>query len=259
MKKFDLFITFSLTAIIYFAGLGLTRLYGPEAVPILFCLLLLVVLLFLFEIYRRLARHIRGVGRGRNESPLRDIILGNRSCRRFHQDAPVSCGSLKELLELARLSPSAANLQPLKYIVSCDPSANNRIFPCLSWAGYIEDWPGPAEGERPAAYIIILGDTEIRDSFGCDHGIAAQSIMLGAVEKGLRGCIIGSIHREKLRRELDISPRYEILLVIALGTPAEKVMLEKAGVDGDIKYWRGADQVHHVPKRTLEEIFLRRI
>ena len=124
------------------------------------------------------------------------------------------------------------------------------------WAGYLSDWSGPAEGERPAAYIVILGDTELRKTFGCDHGIAAQSIMLGATERGLGGCMIGSIDRDALRQVLDIPERYEILLILALGKPAETVVLEDVGPGGDIKYYRDEEDVHHVPKRTLGELII---
>jgi nitroreductase len=106
---------------------------------------------------------------------IRDLILKNRSYRRFHQEVDIKRETLRELVDLARLSPSARNAQPLKYILSCEPQRNSLIFPHLAWAGYIKGWSGPCEGERPSAYIIILGDTEIRQSFGCDHGVAAQS------------------------------------------------------------------------------------
>ena len=109
-----------------------------------------------------------------------ELVKGNRSYRRFHQETPVTMEILKSLVNLARLSASAANLQPLKYYLSWEPRKNAAIFSCLAWAGYLKDWPGPAADERPAAYIIILGDTEISKNFGCDHGIAAQSILLGA-------------------------------------------------------------------------------
>jgi len=188
---------------------------------------------------------------------LEDLVLKNRSYRRFHQDVPVDLETLRALVNLARLSASANNLQPLKYILSCEPETNALIFPHTRWAGYLKDWPGPAEGERPAAYIVILGDTEIRKSFGCDHGIAAQSIMLGATERGLGGCMIGSIDQDGLRQVLDIPKQYEILLVLALGKPKETVMLEEVGSDGDIRYYRDAQGVHHVPKRSLNELILR--
>ena len=187
---------------------------------------------------------------------IRDLIIKNRSTRRFYQEVAIERRTLRELVDLARHSSSAANLQPLKYILSCDSRKNSLIFPHLLWAGYLKDWPGPCEGQRPSAYIIILGDTQITKSFDCDHGIAAQSILLGATEKGLGGCIIGSIQRDKLRKALDIPSRYEILLVLALGKPRETIVVETVGSGGDIKYWRDSESVHHVPKRPLDEIII---
>ena len=150
---------------------------------------------------------------------IAELIKKNRSCRRFHQNHTVDLETLKELVDFARLSASAANLQPLKYVLSCAPEKNALIFPCLGWAGYLKDWPGPEEGERPSAYIIILGDSTITKVFGCDHGIACQSILLGAREKDLAGCIIGSIQRNKLREILNLPPHLEILLALAIGKP----------------------------------------
>ncbi|MFZ5447476.1 MAG: nitroreductase family protein [Thermodesulfobacteriota bacterium] len=187
---------------------------------------------------------------------IENLIRKNRSCRRFIQKTPVSVDILRKLVNLARLSASAANLQPLKYILSNDPHKNEIIFPCLAWAGYLEDWPGPPEGERPSAYIIALGDTDISKNFATDLGIAAQSILLGAREHNLAGCMIGSIKRELLRELLHIPERFEILLVIALGKPLEIVLLDEIEPGGNIKYWRDADGVHHVPKRPLDEIIL---
>ncbi|MBO8128134.1 MAG: nitroreductase family protein [Peptococcaceae bacterium] len=188
---------------------------------------------------------------------IKDLVKKNRSYRRFYEDVAVERATLEELVELARLSASAANLQPLKYILSCDPGTNAKIFPCLAWAAYLKDWEGPAEGERPAAYIVVLGDTGITRNFGCDHGITCQSILLGAVEKGLGGCIIASVKRDQLRKALQIPEQYEILLVVALGKPKETVVIDTVGPDGSIKYWRDEHGVHHVPKRRLDEIILK--
>ena len=187
---------------------------------------------------------------------IKDLILKNRSYRRFHQEVTIELDTLRELVDLARCSASGANRQPLKYILSCTPEKNALIFQNLAWATYLKDWPGPSEGERPSAYIIVLGDAEISQSFGCDHGIAAQSILLGATEKGFGGCMLAAIRRDELRKVLEIPSRYQILLVIALGKPKEKVVLETVGSDGDIKYWRDADSVHHVPKRPLDDIII---
>lgn len=186
---------------------------------------------------------------------IEELVRRNRSYRRFHENRSIDKETLQELINLARLSPSSANLQPLKYIISNTPEKNSLVFPCLAWAGYLKDWPGPQEGERPSAYIIILGDTEITKNFGCDHGIAAQSILLGATEKGLNGCIVGSVQREKLSKSLNIPERYEILLVVALGIRKETAVIEEVR-NNDIKYWRDEKGVHHVPKRSLPEIIL---
>jgi nitroreductase len=185
-----------------------------------------------------------------------DLIKRNRSCRRFYEDQAIELETLKNLVNLARMSASGANLQPLKYILSCEPKQNADIFSCLGWAGYLTDWPGPPEGERPSAYIIMLGDTEISKDVGCDHGIAAQSILLGARQKGLAGCMIGSVNREKLRDHLKIASRFKVLLVVAIGKPKEEIILESVGPDGNIRYWRDARGVHHVPKRKLDEIII---
>lgn len=188
---------------------------------------------------------------------LRQLIEKNRTVRRFDENHQVTSDTLVSLVDLARLSASGANRQPLKYILVTEPGQRELVFPCLAWAGYLANWEGPAPGERPSGYIIILGDKEISDTFGVDHGIASQSIMLGATEAGLAGCIIASVKKERLRSALEIPREYEILLVLALGKAAEEVVLEDAA-DNDIKYWRDEKGVHHVPKRALDEIILRR-
>jgi nitroreductase len=187
---------------------------------------------------------------------IKDLITRNRSYRRFYQEVPIERETLRELVDLARLSASAANLQPLRYILSCDPQRNSLIFPHLAWARYLDGWSGPGKGEEPSAYIVILGDTAVTRSFGCDHGIAAQSILLGATERGLGGCMIGAIKRQKLRQALEIPTRYKILLVLALGKPRETVVIDTVSPAGDIQYWRDSKGVHHVPKRPLDDIII---
>jgi nitroreductase len=190
---------------------------------------------------------------------LEKLVIKNRSYRRFYQQEPVPSKLLHQLINLARFSPSAANLQPLKFILSNQPKTNNLIFNTLSWAGYLRNWTGPQPGEQPSAYIIILGDSTIKKNINCDHGIAAQSILLGAVEHGLGGCIIASINRDDLIRDLNISERFTILLVIALGKPKEEVRVEDIGPDGSIEYWRDTQNTHHVPKRSLADLILREL
>jgi nitroreductase len=187
---------------------------------------------------------------------IKDLVLKNRSYRRFYEDVEVSCQTLRELVDLARLSASASNKQPLRYMLSCTKEKNALIFPTLAWADYLKDWSGPSVGERPSAYIVMLADPEISTNFSWDGGICSQSILLGAVEKGLGGCIIGSVDRPSLKQALNIPDTYEIVFVLALGKPKEHVVIGPVPSNGDIKYWRDAEETHHVPKRSLEDLII---
>ena len=183
------------------------------------------------------------------------LIRKNRAVRRFRQDHHLDMQTLKELVDLARLSASSSNQQPLRFLLSNEPAKNAAIFATLAWAAFLRPWIAPAEGERPAAYIVILADTRLNKSPQYDAGIACQSILLGASELGLGGCILGAIHREELRKALHIPNDCDIMLVIALGKPAETVALEDVK-NGDTRYWRSADNIHHVPKRPLSELIV---
>lgn len=187
---------------------------------------------------------------------LKDLILKNRSYRRFYQSERISKTLLMDWVDLARCSASARNSQSLKYIISTDVPLNAEIFDQLAWAGYIPNWNGPEEGERPSAYIVMLHDTLISGDYLCDDGIATQSILLGATEAGFGGCIIYSINRNKLRELLHLSEQYEIIQVLALGKPKETVVLDEMKNE-DMKYWRDENHVHHVPKRSLDEIIVK--
>ena len=186
---------------------------------------------------------------------MQELVVRSRSYRRFQEAEPISVRTVRALVELARLVPTAGNRQPLKYVLSATAEKNGIIFPCLGWAAYLKDWSGPAAGERPAAYVVILADKEISESVQWDHPIAAQTIALGAAEEGLGACILASVNRERLRKDLKIPDRYDILLVVALGYPGETIVLDEIK-DGDFKYWRDELGVHHVPKRPLKELIL---
>lgn len=185
------------------------------------------------------------------------LVKENRSCRRFDNARPITMDELKDLVDLARHCASAANNQPLKYILSTEEQTNSKIFSCLGWAAYLTDWPGPEPAEQPSAYIVILGDHTISDKFLCDHGIAVQTILLGARAKGLAGCMFGAINIKKLKMFLDIPDHLEVKLVVALGKPAEKAVIDPVGPDGSIKYFRDENQVHHVPKRDTRELIFK--
>jgi len=185
---------------------------------------------------------------------LNDLVQLNRTYRRFDQSERIPLSTLRELVDLARMCPSGGNKQPLKYMLITSEDVCAEVFKQLRWAAYLKDWGGPEEGERPAAYVIVLGDTNISKDFGVDPGIVMQTIILGAVEKGYGGCMLANILREQLRAALEIPSRFEILYVVALGKPVEKVVVEAVGEDGDIKYWHDDQQVHHLPKRSLSDL-----
>jgi nitroreductase len=187
---------------------------------------------------------------------LADLVARTRSCRRFDASHAVDPQVLRDLVDIARLTASGGNLQPLKYKLVCDPETSAKVFACLRWAGYLTDWSGPEESERPTAYIVIVRDNDVTTNLVIDHGIAAQTIMLAATERGLAGCIMGSIDRNRLKGDLGIPASCEILLVLALGKPGEKIVMEVAA-KGEIRYWRDPAGVHHVPKRPLDEVILK--
>ncbi|MEN8120853.1 MAG: nitroreductase family protein [Bacteroidota bacterium] len=190
---------------------------------------------------------------------IEKLINKSRSYRRFYQDYKISEKQLFRLVNLARLSPSPRNLQALKFWISNDEKLNEKIFPSLAWAGYLKDWTEPPPGEQPAAYIFILADKNISDNFQKDFlptasGIAAQSILLGATEMGLGGCIIAAFQKTKVAETLSLDNNLEILLILALGKPKENVIIQDIDTTGSIIYWRDEKGNHYVPKRKLEDI-----
>ncbi|WP_372773525.1 nitroreductase family protein [Mangrovibacterium sp.] len=187
---------------------------------------------------------------------INDLIYRNRSYRRFDESVRISEQQLIDWIGLARFSASARNAQPLKFVPLWEKERCDKLFPLLGWAGYLKDWNGPKSGERPSAYILMLNDTDITTNYFCDDGIAAQSILLGAVEAGFGGCMIASVKKEKLRELFQIPDRFQILMVLAIGKPVEEVVIENIK-DGGYKYWRDEQGVHHVPKRSLDELILK--
>ena len=184
------------------------------------------------------------------------LVKKTRTYRRFDESKKVTNEQLFSLLEYASFTPSAANKMPLKYIASTSSETNAAIFACVGWAGYLSDWDGPCDGEKPTGYLVMLRDTELSQQSATDEGIQAETIMLGAAAMGLGGCIMGNVKRGELRMALSIDERYEIALVLALGYPTERVVIERVK-DGDVKYWHDAENVNHVPKRTAREMLLK--
>ncbi|MDR2550314.1 MAG: nitroreductase family protein [Desulfobulbus sp.] len=191
---------------------------------------------------------------------IEELVRRTRTVRRFVEQKAIETTLLHAWVDLARLGGSARNAQSLKYMIVTAEALRTRLLPLLGWAGYLPDWPGPDPGERPAAYIVCLLDTALargpENEAHFDLGIATQNLLLGAAAQGVFGCRIGAFSAEKVHRLLELEPRFKVLLVLALGYPAETVVMEEVGPDGDIRYWHDELGVHHVPKRSLTEMLV---
>jgi nitroreductase len=185
------------------------------------------------------------------DSMIYEKIIGRRSIRKYaRKEVPKEV--VIKCVDAARLSPSGANRQPLRYVIVDDEELLREVFSTLSWAGYLPDYQ-PSEEEMPRAYVVILLDKNIRKDPGHDAGIAAMSISMVAYDEGLGSCILGAIHREELSKILNVPDDLYIVLVVSLGYPAENPVVDKIK-DEDIKYWLDENGVLHVPKRELKDI-----
>lgn len=181
---------------------------------------------------------------------LKDLVVKNRSYRRWHEDEAISHETLVEFIDFARLCGSAANQQGLKFIISDDAEKNALIFP------YLKIDNDPVEGERAAAYIVILEDKNFKGWTHVDLGISAQTIMLAATEKGYGGVMIGAINGPGLKKALRLPDHLGVVLVLAIGKTIEEVIVEPQE-PGTVAYqWWETKDIRHVPKRSLEEIIV---
>lgn len=191
---------------------------------------------------------------------MKNLVRKTRTVRRFQEDKPLPLDKLYDLIDLGRLGGSARNAQALKYMIITDEQQRQDLFPLLAWAGYLPHWPGPAAGERPPAYILCLLDSRVQKGplieAHFDLGIATQNLLLGAAEQGVFGCRIGAFVPARVQRLFNLPEQYSVLLVLALGYPAETVVLEEVGEDGDIRYWHDEQGIHHVPKRRLMDVLV---
>ncbi len=185
---------------------------------------------------------------------LHELAIENRSTRRFRQEIAISERDLFLFIDSARLAPSGANLQLLRFTPVTGRKHCLQIFPALKWAGYLEDWNGPVEGEQPSAYIIIHAPVGERRHIPVDAGIAAAYIVLTARESGYGSCMIMSFDRTLIEEAAGTQEGYHPFLIIALGIPGEETVLEEA--DGDIRYYRDQKDRHHVPKLALDDLIV---
>lgn len=185
-----------------------------------------------------------------------ELIKKTRSYRRFDNTKNLDDSFMKEIVEAARLSQSAANAQPLRYVTINSSEKCAEIYPHLRWAGRLKDWDGPIESERPTGYVAVYADTSAPAvaSPAVDSGIAMQNMCIYAMSKGIGSCMIGNCIKNEINEILSIGERYNLLWIVAFGYPVENVVLTES--TGDIAYYRDAEGNHYVPKRKAEDIIL---
>jgi nitroreductase len=183
-----------------------------------------------------------------------EAIKKRRSVRRFRQEE-ISKEIILELVEAARCAPSAANHQPLGFVIVDNDRQRTQVFAQLAWAGYVQPRRDPPADKRPVSYIIVLVNKErALANFGpVDAAAAIENILLAAQGRDVGSCWLGSIKREKLMEILEIPDKYDIDSVIALGYPDEKPVMEDCK-DENIEYYLDDNDVLHVPKRPLQSI-----
>lgn len=187
------------------------------------------------------------------------LVRQNRSYRGYDASRKVKREELLRMVNCARLSASSVNIQPLKYYLACDEETVGRIQPLTGWARNLPELKLPHEGMCPTAFIVICQDRDISDSlarFQKDVGIAAQTILLAAVEMGLGGCMIGNFEAGQIKSALQLPDHLAPLLVVAIGKPVEKVVIKEIAPGESTPYYRDENDVHYVPKRRLEDIII---
>ena len=182
---------------------------------------------------------------------VHNAIISRRSIRSFQQK-PITEELLKKFIDAARIAPSAANLQPLEYIIINDKGVCAEVFKTIGWAGYIKPTWAPAEEERPVAYIIILVNDITNKWHQRDVGLASENIVLMAESEDIGTCIVYNVDRDKIRDMLYVPESSHIDSVIALGYKAEHPVM--VDIKDSVKYWRDEHEVLHVPKRKLEDV-----
>lgn len=190
---------------------------------------------------------------------VKRLLIEDRSIRRFDASKAIGEEILTKLVDLTRYCASGRNLQPLKYRIVNKPEECEKVYPALKWAGYLSDWDGPVESERPVAYLVQCLDTRLTENLLCDDGLQMQAITLGACALGIGGCIIKSFNVVEIKQSLGLEKHFKPIYVLALGYPVEKVEIEDMSgeLDADVKYYRTPDEIHHVPKRPLSELIIK--
>ena len=190
---------------------------------------------------------------------LKELAMKSRSYRAFEEQIKIEKYELLDMIDSSRYTPSSVNIQPFKFYISFEPQDNAVIFPFLNWARLLKDFKGPGEGKRPSAYVIVCNDIKIApntERFAVDSGIISQTILLSAVEKGYGGCMIANFDKDALAAALNLPAHIRPAIVLALGKPAEQIIIDEIPDGAKTTYYRDENNIHHVPKRKLADIIV---
>ena len=186
-----------------------------------------------------------------------DLIKSRRTIRKF-QSKPISDEMLLKYVDAARVAPSGANMQPLKYVIVKSSEMVEKVFNHVKWAGYLAPLYNPKDNERPTAFIIVLGDKNIRESgYDMDVGAAVENIILTALDDGVGACWMAAIDREEIGKLIDLGDKYVISCVVALGYSMEKP--KEVKISDGIKYYLDENGTLCVPKRSLDEVLIKQM
>lgn len=192
---------------------------------------------------------------------LKDLLKQDRSYRGYDESRKITREELEDFVDCARYAPSSVNMQPFKYLLVYETEEVDRLQALTSWARGLPELNLPREGHRPTAFIVICQDTSLFESiprFQKDVGIVAHTLLLAATEKGLGGCMIGNYDAGKVKKEMNLPEQFMPVLVVAFGKPDETIVLKDLEPGAPTAYYRDENDVHYVPKRTLEEVIIKK-
>ena len=188
----------------------------------------------------------------RNNKSLDTLLKRNRSHRGYDAGVPMNVEKLKEILSAVTLVPSGMNAQSLRYRLVPSEEAP-LLHPLVKLGAALPQEHLPHPGEEPQGYIVICSERKEDKVVDIDLGIAAQSILLKAVDMGLNGIVILNFNADAVRATLGLP--LAPLAIVGLGKGIERIFLLPAHRGDSLKYYR-KDGVHYVPKLTVEELII---
>jgi len=183
---------------------------------------------------------------------LESLLKKNRSYRGYDASRPVTEADLMKLLEVVPWTASGMNAQPLRFRLVCGADVA-KLHPLVKLGAALPEEHLPHPGEEPQAYIVVCSTVPVSRVVDIDLGIAAQSILLRAVENGLGGIFILNFQASAVREALGLP--LDPVAVIGIGKPLERIFLVDAQPGASLDYYR-KDGVHFVPKLGVKDLIL---